>query len=229
MKNNEKIFSKYATELPVRPSTVHTTAPVHTAHTERTQDTPYQQKKNINTPYRTSTDRQEQYQKPPYVDNRVNTEYLRKNVKISCSDDTHLLEFYRKLRLCVQKGGIFLAQLEDLDPHLPIFDTTKIFNEEEVSNQSNALYTLLTNEDIITSDYTQAQNCLSARNDTMDGFGALKNMLTTVHPNFTKKTPPHKPPTLSATENLHSYEQQLRNYFLLHYLYSGYMPTEIQK
>ena len=63
----------------------------------------------------------------------------------------------------------------------------------------------------------------------MDGFGALKNMLTTVHPNFTKKTPPHKPPTLSMTENLHSYEQQLRNYFLLHYLYSGYMPTEIQK
>ena len=231
-KNNEKIFSNSDTGSQVRQNLAHTTVPVSNARTNRAHTTrpyPQNQKYQYSQTDRTDTRKNNQYQTSPYTDTRVNTEYLRKNIKISCADDSHLLEFYRKLRLCVQKGGIFLAQLEDLDPDRPIYDTNKFFNIEEVQNQSNALYTLLTNEEIITNDYTQAQNCLSARNDTMDGFGALKNMLTTVHPNFTKKTPPHNPPTLSATENLHSYEQQLRNYFLLHYLYSGYMPTEIQK
>ena len=231
-KNNEKIFSNGDTGSQVRQKPAHTTVPVSNSRTDRAHTTkPYQQNTNYqySQPDRTESRKNNQYQNSSYNDTRVNTEYLRKNIKISCADDSHLLEFYRKLRLCVQKGGIFLAQLEDLDPDKPIYEINKIYTIEEVQNQSNALYTLLTNEDIITSDYTQAQNCLSARNDTMDGFGALKNMLTTVHPNFTKKTPPHKPPTLSMSENLHSYEQQLRNYFLLHYLYSGYMPTEIQK
>ena len=115
----------------------------------------------------------------------MNQEYLRKNVKLSCSDESQLLEFYRKLRLCIQKGGIYLAPLESLTPEEPIYNTDMGLTTNDITTQSNALYTLLTNEDIISNDYTQAQNCLSTKSDTMDGFGALKNLLNTIHPNFT--------------------------------------------
>ena len=225
-KNNEKIFSTGNSKYHVRQKAAHTTPPVSHARTDenthrRRQYAPYDRSPENNTVHT-------RHDTTLRVEPRINTDYLRKNIKISCSDDSHLLEFYRKLRLCVQKGGIFLAQLEDLDPDIPIYDRSQV-PPHDVNIQSNALYTLLTNEEIITSDYTQAQNCLSARNDTMDGFGALKSMLTTVHPNFTKKSPPHNPPALNNSDNLHTYEQHLRNYFLLHYLYSGYMPTEVQK
>ena len=238
-KNNEKIFSNEYPQSPVGQIPAHTTVPVQNSPTDKQQSATYNHpdenpywhaaQQNFNRTRATTTNTQEHYRPPPYVEHRVNTEYLRKNIKISCSDESQLLDFYRKLRICVQKGGIYLMQLEDLDPDTPIFDNTNKSTPQELHTQSNALYTLLNNEDIITNDYTQAQNCISAKNDTMDGFAALKGMLTTVHPNFTKKSPPYKPPNLSETDNLHVYEQHLRNYFLLHYLYSGYSPTEVQK
>ena len=87
--------------------------------------------------------------------------------------------------------------------------------------QSNAQHTILANEEVIPNDYLRAQNCIQPKSKNMDSFGTLKSMLMTVHPNLNKTTPPDRAPIYSAHNDLDLYEQALRNYFLLHYLYDG--------
>ena len=96
-------------------------------------------------------------------------------------------------------------------------------------NQSTALHTILNNEDIIPISYIKAQNCIQATSDTMNGFAALKSMLTTVHPKFTRTQPDPNPPVYSTFNNLHLYEQSLQSFYQKHYLYDGHRRTEIQK
>ncbi len=160
---------------------------------------------------------------------RVNSEYLRKNVKISCTDDSTLLEFYMKLRISVQKGGIFLTNLENITVDKPIFEIKANMQHSDYEAQSNALFAILSNEDVIPTDYVHAINCIAAKNDSMDGFGALKNMLMTVHPSLTKTPPPKVPPTLSEYTDLHTYDQALRNFYLKNYLYTGFKHSDVEK
>ena len=65
-----------------------------------------------------------------------------------------------------------------------------------------------------------AQNCIRGYSNTMDGFAALKAMLKLIHPVLNKKRPSNVPPVLSDATNIHNYEQNLRNFYLLHKLYS---------
>ena len=164
----------------------------------------------------------------PY-DKLINTEYLRKNIKISCSDDSTLLEFYIKLRLLIKKGGIYLKPLDELSVDVPIYEEKLGYTATDYMNQSNGLHTLLSNEEIIPIDYTKAQNCIQATSDTMNGFAALKSMLTTVHPKFTKTQPDNTPPLYSMYNDLHLYEQSIRTYYLKHFLYDGYQRPELHK
>ena len=61
-----------------------------------------------------------------------------------------------------------------------------------------------------------AQNCILAYSSNADGFEALKAMLKIVHPKLNNKRPSNVPPLLSEMHDIHSYEQSLRNYYLLH-------------
>ena len=65
----------------------------------------------------------------------------------------------------------------------------------------------------------------------MDGFGALRAMLKLTHPTLSKKRPSNVPPVLSESTDIHAYEQSLRNFYLLHKLFSDteYEPIEKAK
>ena len=76
-----------------------------------------------------------------------NMEYLRKNVNMTCSDQEQILEFYIKLRLAIAKGGIFIKPIEDISKKESIAqDTNSTSDDKEI--QSNALYSLLSNENL---------------------------------------------------------------------------------
>ena len=154
-------------------------------------------------------------------------EYLRKNINITCTEQNQILEFYIKLRLAVAKGGIYLKPIEDITREHSIAQNN--LNKEANLSQSNALYTLLSNEKYIPADFTMAQNCILGYSTTMDGFAALKAMLKLTHPVLNKKRPSNIPPTMSDTTDIHSYEQTLRNYYLLHRLFSNTEHSAIEK
>ncbi len=147
-------------------------------------------------------------------------DYLRKNLHLSCSKTNQILEFYIKLRLAISKGGIYLKPIEKITKDDTIADVQHNTTNVDVQNQSNALYTLLANEKYIPATFTLAQNCILGYSTTMDGFAALKAMLKLIHPVLNKKRPSNIPPVLSEATNIHNYEQNLRNFYLLHKLYS---------
>ena len=157
----------------------------------------------------------------------VNTEYLRKNVKHKCLDKSQVLDFYMKLRTTVKGGGIYMKEIE----HITLEDTImeQTHGAPDYMLQSNALYTILANEDIIPSEYVEAQNKIMSRNNTQDGFAAMKAILMTVHPSLTRKPPPITPPMYSTHGDISLYEQAVRNFFLIQYLYNGHSHTELQK
>ena len=160
---------------------------------------------------------------------KLNPDYIRKNVKVKCTQDSQIFEFYTKLRIAVQKGGIYLIPLEDVKKEDSLADLTISRNLEHINDQSNALYTVLSNEDVIPQEYTMAQNCILSCSTTMDGLRALKKILTQVHPTLTQKKPPEKAPVYSDFDDLHLYEQGLRHHYKLHYLYCGFSYSEIEK
>ena len=167
--------------------------------------------------------------KPIKQQNILNMDYLRKNVNITCTNQDQILEFYIKFRLAVQKGGIYILPIEDIKKNASIAQTMPNFTTEEYRSQSNALYTLLSNEKFIPSDFTMAQNCILGFASTMDGFSALKAMLKLTHPILNKKRPTNIPPLLSESSDIHAYEQSLRNFYLLHTLYNNVVFTPIEK
>ena len=57
----------------------------------------------------------------------VRTDLIRKNIRISCPDETHLLDFYTKLRTAMIQAGIFLR------------DLTEITDDEDVSKYKPGL------------------------------------------------------------------------------------------
>ena len=146
---------------------------------------------------------------------------------ITCTEQNQILEFYIKLRLAVAKGGIYLKPIEDITRDKSIAQNN--LNKEATLSQSNALYTLLSNEKYIPASFTMAQNCILGYSNNMDGFAALKAMLKLTHPVLNKKRPSNVPPTMSDTTDIHSYEQHLRNYYLLHRLFSNIEHSDIEK
>ena len=181
--------------------------------------------------------KKEKYQTPSHTQKRFNQstgpnmEYLRKNVHMTCSDQDQILEFYIKLRLAVAKGGIHLVPIEDIKKSGSIAQRSNTPYEDDKQIQSQALFTLLSNENFIPNDFVMAQNCLLAYASNMDGFGALKAMLKLTHPILTMKRPPATAPTLSESSDIHTYEQALKNFFLLHKLFNNqtYSPLEKAK
>ena len=188
--------------LPPTKSTTPTYVPNHTVS-----DTPYR-----NTYYR-----------------GPNIDYLRKNVNITCSEQNQILEFYIKFRLALQQGGIHILPIEQISKHKSIAQDSAGITTEDQRLQSNALFTLLSKEKIIPSDFTMAQNCIQGYASTMDGFGALRAMLKLIHPTLSKKRPSNVPPVLSDSSDIHSYEQNLRNFYLLHKLFSDIDFPPIEK
>ena len=160
-----------------------------------------------------------------------NIDYLRKNVNITCKNQDQILEFYIKLRLAIEKGGIYILPIEEITKSKSIAQQTEIFSKEDLQTQSNALFTLLSNENFIPKEFTMAQNCILGYAANMDGFGALKAMLKLTHPLLSRKRPSNIPPVMSDSTDIHSYEQSLRNYYLLHKLYNEieYPPIEKAK
>ena len=153
-------------------------------------------------------------------------DYLRKNIHLTCTAQNQILEFYIKLRLAIAKGGIYLKQIDLITKEHTIADTA---NSKDAMAESNALYTLLANEKYIPAEFTMAQNCILGYSHNMDGFAALKVMLKLTHPVLNKKRPTNIPPTLSEATDIHNYEQNLRNYYLLHKLYSKTNYSELDK
>ena len=155
--------------------------------------------------------------------------YLRKNVHITCTEQEQILEFYIKLRLAIEKGGIYILPIDQITKDSTISQHLVGTTPEEEQSQSNALYTLLSNENIIPNDFVMAQNCLLAYSSRMDGFAALKAMLKLTHPTLTNKRPPTVAPILSETQDIHSYEHSLKNFYLLHKLYNNTVYTPLEK
>ena len=60
-------------------------------------------------------------------------------------------------------------------------DSDNVNNTNTYNLQTNAFYTILSNDDVIPNDYVQAQNCITSHSQYMDSFAALKSMLSTVH------------------------------------------------
>ena len=145
-------------------------------------------------------------------------DYIRNNINITCTAQDQILEFYIKLRLAVAKGGIYLRPIDNIMKDQSI--AQNMLNKEAHQSQSNALYTILVNEKYIPKEFTIAQNCILGYSTTMDGFSALKAMLKLTHPVLNKKRPSSNPPTLNDSTDIHNYEQNLRNYYLLHRLYN---------
>ena len=83
-----------------------------------------------------------------------NMEYLRKNVNMTCADQEQILEFYTKLRLAVAKGGIFLTPIEKITKTESIAE--RVYNASDYDAQSNAHFTLLSNEKFIPNDFVMA-------------------------------------------------------------------------
>ena len=158
-----------------------------------------------------------------------NMEYLRKNVNMTCSDQDQILDFYIRLRLAVAKGGIYMKPIEDITKHTSLASTDPVQPPEDINIQSNALFTLLSNEKFIPHDFVMAQNCMRAHTANMDGFGALKAMLKLTHPTLTSKRPPSSAPTLSDSQDIHTYEHSLKNFYLLHKLYNNTTFTPLEK
>ena len=160
-----------------------------------------------------------------------NLDYLRKNVNITCSAQNQILEFYIKFRLALEPGGIHIIPIDQITKHRSIAQDKPGVTTNNQRLQSNALFTLLSNEKIIPSDFTMAQNCILGFASTMDGFGALRAMLKLTHPTLSKKRPSNTPPVLSESNDIHAYKQNLRNYYLLHKLFSDtkYAPIEKAK
>ena len=158
-----------------------------------------------------------------------NIDYLRKNVNITCSEQNQILEFYIKFRLALEQGGIHILPIDQISKHKSIAQEKPGITQEDQRLQSNALYTLLSNEKIIPSDFTMAQNCIQGFASTMDGFGALRAMLKLTHPTLSKKRPSNVPPVLSDSSDIHSYEQNLRNFYLLHKLFSNIEFPPLEK
>jgi hypothetical protein len=160
-----------------------------------------------------------------------NTEYLRKNVKIACTEENRVLEFYIKLRIAIAKGGIYIIPVEEITIDHSIRQKIKGLRRHDYITQSNALYTLLSNKSIVSTDFTMGQNCILSNSTTMDGFSALKAMLKRTHPTLTKRRPPAEAPKLDNYDNLHMYKQGMRNHYLLHELFNGntYSPLEKAK
>ena len=156
-------------------------------------------------------------------------EYLRKNVNMTCADQDQILEFYIKLRLAIAKGGIYIRPIEDINKQETIVEYTTDSTNADREIQSNALFTLLSNEKFIPNDFVMAQNSLLAYTTTMDGFGALKAMLKLTHPTLNMKRPPSNAPILSESQDIHTYKQSLKNFYLLHKLYNGTTYTQLEK
>ena len=159
----------------------------------------------------------------------VRTDILRKNVKISCQDETQLLDFYIKLRTAMIQAGIFLREINDINENEDIYEQRDGLTLSDYTVQANALYGFLCNEDVIPQDFTFAQNCIKSNSSTMDGFQTLKRMLILVHPLLNHRRPPTEPPLYSSTDDLHLYEQELRNFYLLHTIYGRSEYTDIDK
>ena len=172
------------------------------------------------TPESTQSSTPTKFQDRSYARFNPDMDYLRKNLHLTCSDTNQILEFYIKLRLAISKGGIHLTPIENITRNGSIADTTHTTTPEDTQNQSNALFTLLANEKYIPATFTMAQNCIRGFSNTMDGFAALKAMLKLIHPVLNKKRPSNVPPVLSEATDIHNYEQNLRNFYLLHKLYS---------
>ena len=169
------------------------------------------------TPYRTSS-----YRGP-------NIDYLRKNVNITCTEQNQILEFYIKFRLALEQGGIHILPINQISKNKSIAQDKPGITPEDQRLQSNALFTLLSNEKIIPSDFTMAQNYIQGFASTMDGFGALRAILKLTHPTLSKKRPSNVPPVLSDSSDIHSYEQNLRNFYLLHKLFNNLDFPPIKK
>lgn len=170
--------------------------------------------------------------KQQYNSTHVNPDmdYLRKNIHLTCTEPNQILEFYIKLRLAVAKGGIHLKSIDKITKEHTIADTNEInTSSANIMTQSNALYTLLANEKYIPAEFTMAQNCILGYSTNMDGFAALKAMLKLTHPVLNKKRPANIPPTLSEATDIHNYEQNLRNYYLLHTLYNKTNYSDLDK
>ena len=63
----------------------------------------------------------------------------------------------------------------------------------------------------------------------MDGFGALRAMLKLTHPTLSKKRPSNVPPVLSESSDIHVYEQNLRNFYRLHKIFSDVEFPALEK
>ena len=152
-------------------------------------------------------------------------------MKIACTEENQVLEFYIKLRIAIAKGGIYIIPVEEITIGHSIRKKIKGLRRHDYITQSNALYTLLSNESIVSTDFTMGQNCILSNSTTMDGFSALKTMLKRTLPTLTKRRPPAEAPKLDNYDNLHMYEQGIRNHYLLHELFNGntYSPLESAK
>ena len=89
-----------------------------------------------------------------------NLDYLRKNVNITCSEQNQILEFYIKFRLALEPGGIYIIPIDQITKNKSIAQNRHGITMDDQRLQSNALFTLLSNEKIIPSDFTMAQNCI---------------------------------------------------------------------
>ena len=147
-----------------------------------------------------------------------NIDYLRKNANITCSTQEQILEFYIKLRLAISKGGIHIIPIEAITKNNSIAHQMTNMTSSDLLTLSNALFTLLSNENLIPKTFTMAQNCILGYASTMDGFGASQAMLKLTHPLLSRKRPPNVPLVLSNSTDIYSYEQSLQNYYLFHKL-----------
>ena len=86
----------------------------------------------------------------------VCTDLIRKNVRISCPDETHLLDFYTKLRTAMIQAGIYLRDLTEISEDHDISKYKPRLEKRDYIYQSNALYSFRCNEDVIPQDFVFA-------------------------------------------------------------------------
>ena len=127
------------------------------------------------------------------------------------------------------QAGIYLPDLVAITDNEDVLEHRDGLTRRDYMHQSNALYTFLCNKDVIPQDFVFAQNCLKSQSTTMDGFNALKSMLSLVHPILNNRRPPNQPPVYSTFNDLHLYDQGLRNFYLLHSIYRCSEYTELDK
>ena len=117
------------------------------------------------------------------------------------------------------QAGIYLREINDITEDEEIYEAHEGLTRADFRVQTNALYGFLCNEDVIPQEFTFAQNCIKSFSSTMDGFQTLKRMFVLVHPLLNNRRPPNEPPLYSDSDDLHLYEQELRNFYLLHEIY----------